>query len=145
MIERDLDIAWLAGIVDGEGCLSYTRSWTAGRKNPGFSALLAISMYSQETLERVGRITGSNVRSHPNYDNTVWEVGVQGEKLAELLCELLPHMTTKRREALLLMEAIAQCPSLKSVRGTQGHRSLTAEELAMREGFHTVLQTAKSS
>lgn len=145
-MERDLDLAWLAGIVDGEGCLMFTKSTFHGRKNPGYSALLKIGMYHEETMNRVGRITETKVRPHPNYDKTVWEVSVQGsERLAKLLNELLPHLTTKRQEALYLLEAIALCPPVVNIEGYQGRRYLTEEELAMREGFYRVLREAKAS
>ncbi len=137
---RITDIAWLAGIVDGEGYLAFSKSVWTGRKNPGYSALLKVGMYHQETIERMASIVGGNAKSrlHPNYDKTIWECTVQGGQLAPLLRELLPHLTTKRIEALLLLEAIAQCPSRNGV-------LLTDEEAAMREGFYLVLRSAKAA
>lgn len=51
-----IDIAWLAGIVEGEGCLAL---------HAGKYPFLKIAMTDKDVIERTGKILKTHVRSYP--------------------------------------------------------------------------------
>ena len=146
-MSRETDIAWLAGLLDGEGCLEYARS-TGRNKRPQYTARFCISMYDQGAIEKAGYIMDADpkkVRGIHTRGLTRWEVRSWGDKLESLLREMLPYLTTKKEQALLLLEARAQCPpaSKVGVNFKAGENSVSNEAMAMREGFHLILKEAK--
>lgn len=138
----ELDWAWLAGLIDGEGCLSYAkRQPKIPTQSPQFTAHLQIQMCDQPTIERAARLLGAKVSSRHRLSKgwrRSWNIGVTGERVRIALVKLLPYLTTKHHQAILLLEAIAACPSATS----KGVR-LTEEERVLREGYYLVLRQAK--
>ena len=137
---RAEDIAWLAGLIDGEGCLSYDKAnshFNLGRRpSPRYTTKLSIWMCSPEAIERAAQIVGiSAKRSGKTFPR--WSICVYGRQLEPLLRELLPYLTVKRAQALMLMEALVQCPR------QNGPVRLSDEQLALREGFHRILKIQK--
>lgn len=106
MCMTEKEIAWLAGLFEGEGCVSY---------NSANSVRLIIGMTCQDVVERIRQFTGvGNIytQTFPPDQNrkTVyrWEVGIKAE-VEELICLLLPWMGERRaknmKEALIRLEA----------------------------------------
>jgi len=86
-------MAWVAGVVDGEGCLDYTCAARTVR--------LRVKMTHLTTIKKLKQVTGvGNVRTYQTgNDRRVWEWCVVGrEELQRLLCALLPYSVTKLRE-----------------------------------------------
>lgn len=147
---RDIDLAWLAGLVDGEGCLLYVKHRPAklSAHNIRHVPTLIISMYSPEAIERASEIIGAKVVVSKYLlpkPHTRWVVRAYGARLQALLEELLPYLTAKRQEAGLLLEGMRACPPLLK-RGRLpggGYPRLTEEQLALREGYYLALQGLK--
>lgn len=102
-VERDLLLAWVAGIVDGEGCLTLTSNGSIS----GFSPRLRISMTDQEAVERVARIIGqgSVVRTKPqtpkHKPQYVWELTCQKAVIAIKMFK--PYLFIKDQQADILI------------------------------------------
>jgi len=148
-LSRETDVAWLAGILDGEGCLQFHKA-TNPRKpsRPMYSARMCVNMYDEAAITKAAAIIGvlpKKGKQRSKRGLARWEVWVWGERLESILWEVLPYLTTKRPQALLLLEARAQCPpsSQKGVSTKRGENRLSDEELAMREGFYLCLKEAK--
>ena len=148
-MNRETDIAWLAGILDGEGCLEFAKA-TNPRKpsRPMYSARMHINMYDEAAITKAAAIMDAPPRKRSGVSKrglARWEVYVWGTRLENILWEVLPYLTTKRPQALLLLEARAQCPpsSKKGISTKKGENRLSDEELAMREGFYLCLKEAK--
>lgn len=113
---RDLDVAWAAGVVDGEGAVTMLRAKPGvnRRKTLSFQIRVSVRMTHEPTLERLHRILGGvfkrgtaprdPARHKQSYE---WYVG---DRLAELVLEeLLGHLTTKHEQAALVLEFRRKC------------------------------------
>lgn len=141
---RELDLAWLAGLLDGEGHLSFRRTIRLNRPNPLYQPTLKLGMYTLAPVERAARIMDTDVKSHRHYARHIWVAQLSGrEKIRALLIELMPHLTGKRPEAELLLRAMEDCPPKRPEKGRYGLRPWTLEELALREGYYWVLRQVK--
>lgn len=88
------DIAWLAGIVDGDGCFRF-------RKPPRHYPTIEIAASDRTTVERIKNILGLGYIS-PNGSIWRWSTENKGAiKVAEIL---LPYLYTKRSQAKLIVE-----------------------------------------
>lgn len=102
----DVEAAWLAGLIDGEGCI-----W--GRWPKKKNVIVEISMTHKPTLERVqqlfpGRfakkiIGRGSLSLKPQW---CWRTDTNGTRT--LLRALLPYLVTKRREAEIALELCAR-------------------------------------
>lgn len=100
----DAEIAWLAGIVEGEGCIAF----------PGvYSTVLTIGMTDKDVIDRCHALVGAGARyvtskgrHKPQY---IWKLADQ-HKMRELLALLLPWMGERRsariREAFGRLEKV---------------------------------------
>lgn len=95
---KDIDLAWLAGWLEGEGCFLYYEQTSYS------SARLTIESFStdQDVVERAARITGASVygrqpRPEPEWSRKFgWRLHLGSEKAADLMREILPHMGERR-------------------------------------------------
>ena len=101
LLKRD-DLLYLAGIVDGEGCVSVTYGTKAGHER----IRLTISNTDRNLIDWLaarlgGCITCTQSRGNrkPAYQ---WEV--YSDKAFELLTILLPHLKLKHRQAELCLQ-----------------------------------------
>lgn len=108
---NNVDLAYLAGIIDGEGCISLN-----GRNNK-FSVSLGINMADSSGLRVFQKVFNLKPTNFIASDNKPYfNIQVSGEKLKEILLMLYPYLKVKRREAELglLMRA-----SIDSTKGRQ--------------------------
>lgn len=89
----EVEIAWLAGLIEGEGSLALHR---------GASATLAVLMTDEDVIRKLhavsgcGRVTGPYQHSNPNARPTwLWAVRRVSD-LRPLLTALAPHMGIRR-------------------------------------------------
>lgn len=138
----EVELAWLAGLVDGEGCFRISLPGLKGNRRYHGSPTFTIAMIHYPTMVRVGKmldkepsrrgwITG---RIHPLYG-----IQLAGEKALQVARVLRPYLLTKSEQAWLLLEMRAQCP-----KRIGGRDHLSEEEKAMRRGYQLALQRAKA-
>ena len=109
MIVKDTDIAWLAGVFDGEGCVGFKGN--KARKAP--QVYWQIDNTDEILLERVHKILMAlEVHHHfhkkgkgAKHHKRAWRVQTNGSQhvLKILMC-MLPHLTAKRKQAELVCE-----------------------------------------
>ncbi len=140
----EADLAWLAGIVDGEGCFSVKRPITRqGAHRTGqrtsYQLWLVICNTSEPMMKRVRRIydalgvTGAKPRKVWKGDRaTRWQHWLEIAKKHELLCvtqAILPHLTAKRDEALIVEWFLRRACAVKNYKPTSLDR-LAMESMA---------------
>lgn len=101
-----VDLAWLAGLIEGEGCVPRSTN-----------LCLVVAMTDQDVIEKlyaiadVGRMNGPYPRKTPGGApaKPIWRWEARGSDAAGLLMTLYPMMCSRRqeriREALLLWRA----------------------------------------
>jgi hypothetical protein len=108
--QQETDIAWLAGIIDGEGSFTVTKNKYAPDKPPSVKAALTIPntderiiLKSVQILERFEVSFYISDHAAKNTRKRYWVVAVS--KLSDLMRlteRLIPHLSGKKEQALLL-------------------------------------------
>lgn len=140
----ETDLAWLAGIVDGEGCFSVKRPIVrqgAHRtgKRTSYQLWLVICNTSEPMMLRVKSIfdalgvEGAKPRKvWKGKKATRWQHWLEIARKHELLCvtqALLPHLTAKRDEALVVEWFLKRACAVKNYKPTSLDR-LALESMA---------------
>jgi hypothetical protein len=106
------EIAWAAGFVDGEGCVSIAKSGRRGQPLPYYRAELIVANTVREPLDRLALLFGGRVvvarRAIGNRKLTYQWKTTGTAHTTSVLRELLPWLTVKRAQAALVLE-FAQC------------------------------------
>jgi hypothetical protein len=93
-------IAWLAGLLEGEGCFRF-----GGRSSP----VIQLQMTDVDVIKRVARSLGVEAKPQPARagrfgDKVIWRLDIYGDKATEIMRLILPYMgerrTTKIQEVL---------------------------------------------
>jgi hypothetical protein len=135
-------IAYCAGIVDGEGCISIRR-FKNSRRNIRYSLHLEVNQTRPEAILLMRSVLGGRVNFVPRngkYSGR-WFWSSDSGHAAEILIKLLPYLTIKLEEAKLAIDF----QSKKLVKS--GERSfklgLTQEELEWREQQYQKMKNLK--
>ena len=108
---NDIELGWLAGIIDGEGNLSIKHHKNHTKKfgeRLGFYAELTVVNTNEEIVRRCQEITGIGkvfFRDKKQPSKRLWCWRIYSTGLRQLLPKLLPHLA-KRKEAEILMRAM---------------------------------------
>lgn len=117
---RETDLAWAAGIIDGEGAVSMSRA-RAGvnrRVTESFQVRVNVKMTHEPTIRRLYEIfggvfkPGGKVRN-PEKHKATYEWYVGDLKAAEALRRIVPYTVTKRDQVLLVLEYRERCCSVR--------------------------------
>ena len=103
------DRAWMAGLVDGEGCFTVQAVRVKGSINESHSVRLQVRMADVEAVERIVAITGLNQVTYdqlpPSYaasgQRPAQQWKISGDRMADIAADLYPYLTVKRRQALV--------------------------------------------
>lgn len=127
-MDTDTKVAWLAGIIDGEGCISFY--WERGKyrrqdgvHNPSLRFQVHVANTDERIINEVLAIsqehnipcqlktTPQSVSSHKVRMDAVW----QGSKRAQAILRLvLPFLVGKKDRALLCLSVIEHRQSTRS-------------------------------
>lgn len=136
-----LRIAWLAGIIDGEGCIqAYNRAATDHRRHT-FNLQLEVTSTSETMLNTVADIlTGLGIGYYLSPPFTVRlsrrplrRIGVYTKaNLRNLLTVLIPHLVVKRPEAERLLRFLERACLHKRYRYQPEDLAMVEELRAMK-------------
>jgi hypothetical protein len=89
MIEDREDLVWLAGLLEGEGSFDLHRD-----KYPR----VRVGMTDRDVVGRAATLFGSRIRLtlRPAPYQATWHAEISGEKAAQIMREILPHMGARR-------------------------------------------------
>ena len=133
MTPSDIDIAWLAGIVDGEGCFSVKRSIVrlSGERKGHVTARqvwLVLCNTSESMIKRAeGILLGLGITPQPvrrvwkGKKATRWQFWLHIARKHDLLRVtegLLPHLTAKADEARIVIWFLRRACAVKIYRTT---------------------------
>lgn len=108
---NEVDWAYLAGLIDGEGALDLgihlrTSSYKGKRyRAMGCSPKIYIGLKAHPINQHVFDWITMNLGSNVIVNGRMWMVEFWGEKLGEILTKVLPYLKIKKREAEILLEA----------------------------------------
>jgi DNA modification methylase len=103
--------AWMAGLVDGEGCFSADCiKATKGALNPTYQAHLQIHMVDTEAIDRAMEVSGIETGKRSDYypkssqdsgKSPIAKWRVWGDNLLGIIADIYPYLTVKKTQALL--------------------------------------------
>ncbi len=134
-----LELPYVAGLFDGEGCIHVSRQIRNTR--PIYRLDVSIVNTNREILFRLKDRWRGTVQNRPHTALSAnpissWRVVYCDATL--FLSDIQPWLRLKANQADIALNFSA----LTQARGV-GHRGLTAEDLALREGFYLALREAK--
>jgi hypothetical protein len=109
---NDREIGWLAGIIDGEGCISMYET----TKEKLVVLSLTVQMTCKETVHRVKRLaaTGNlSFREEPNKNKNKWTWRANGKEAIFVLKLIQSDLFTKRAQMLIALEFGTKCFAVK--------------------------------
>jgi len=96
------DAAWLAGIIDGEGCFTIIR-----RATGVIGISLQISNTCEIMLHKVQRLLGghiTNIPQQPRETRSAWQWRISAKKDLRRIClTILPYLVSKRPQAIVAL------------------------------------------
>lgn len=136
------NLAWAAGLFDGEGCIFISRQTRISRPSVGYALKTSVSMVHLPTLERLRDVVGAgNVYGHRSGRNPrsrqSWQWCAYNKRAMLVLRLLRPFLTTKAKEADLALR-YAELPKTYYPKGGR-----TADISEAMESLRTQLQNAK--
>lgn len=110
----DTEIAWLAGLLEGEGSFAMIRSCVGGKvyRYPK----IVVNMTDRDVIERVADLFGGSVYDIPRYiegRKLQYRAQITGSGAAQWMNDLYPWLGDRRRERIdaVLAEYRAQEPT----------------------------------
>lgn len=141
-------IAWAAGVIDGEGCISLTRRSPQahnGAINPNYRLVLKVTMCDSRTIRTLHRLFGRGTLQKQKqlhaYWSQPWIWFCNATDAEEVLKLIRPYSVTKKREVDTALEFLAKTDRSRAGKA----RSLTPSEIALRERYFIKLRDLKTS
>jgi hypothetical protein len=110
-IKNEIDRAWLAGLIDADGCIGIRRE-DNGKWNPSYIPYITVSCSDVPLVQRCAEITGLgkvNLKSHAGdtdkrgikqrRDGYVWRL--DGQIASRVIRDIFPYLVQKRGQANL--------------------------------------------
>lgn len=133
------EIAWAAGILDGESCIRicYTPAKAGGK--PYYALRIAVEMTHSRTICRLKELFGAgsiHARTR-NGNKPTWTWTLNGEAAERALRQIYPHLVTKKGEAMM---ALAFCDLPKNADIPEETQAVFHQ---LRHHYYRCLQQAK--
>lgn len=123
-----LVLPYMAGIVDGEGCITISR-----RGQP----ILRLSMYAKEPLDIISAIFGGNVTLMNRKDRKpIWQLTYTSQSAIDVATILEPYLVVKKAEAQLVIGYYQNFASYKG----GNHTKIPQEEWDKRMYYYDRMQ-----
>jgi hypothetical protein len=140
----DTDLAYLAGLLDGEGVITIAKVRPVPHVkdgNPRYFAKIEIQMSDREPIEHVARLYERHImlkKPSANMKKPAYRISWQAKIAAELARQVLPYLILKLPQALVLIEF----QTAMTAEGYTGRRK-TPEQIAMRESYFLEMRKLK--
>lgn len=150
-------LAYLAGLIDGEGCILCIKEWQTNKRTYLFRISISFTMCTPEPLTSIAGWLNASVRKYPpvrsNWSER-WMLTIRKRVAIPLLKAMLPHLILKREQAelALLLETIRikHTPN-KKLKGTRGKSGgdgmfvrMSQDALDQMQAVHDELRKLKS-
>jgi hypothetical protein len=110
---KDTDLAWCAGIIDGEGTITFKANNT--ERNLSIIPTIMFTMTHRETVEhfksivRTGTVFSQGFPQSPNHkEKFVW-LSANTTTAIFVIKLIEPYLITKKKQAQLVLEYAAKC------------------------------------
>jgi hypothetical protein len=149
-IKREIDRAWLAGIVDADGCIGIRRG-DNGKWNPSYIPYLSVGCSDLAILDRCAEITGLgkvNLKSHAGdtdprgikqrRDGYLWRL--DGQIASKVIRDILPYLVQKGIQARVCDAMNQSQAEHRPARNKPVEKDIVAYRQALYEGIKSLNQ-----
>ena len=137
-IKDRTDRAWLAALVDGEGCLTIMQAQNGEKTSTSFPPVMQIKMTDPECIQYANAITGFEqcLRQDPpslrgNRETFQWRI--TSRRAADIVAEIYPYLRIKRRQAIVLWNHQLVRDSYETKRGQPMPAEARAKQIQCRD------------
>lgn len=138
-IPSERDRAWLAALVDGEGCITILQTTSPHGSGDSFPPVLQVRMCDAGPIEHAAAISGWGVaspRQDPpstggNHGSYQWRLS--GRKAADTIAEVYPYLLAKRAQAIIAWNHQRVRESYHVKRGVPIPQAALEKAIACRE------------
>lgn len=108
MDERQAQLIWIAGFMDGEGCFSIQRTKHAYDQYAYHQAIVTVSQIVRKPLDEIASVFGGNVRgrTHKATGRVYFHWTAYGARARAVCLTLRPYLRVKQRHADLLLDLL---------------------------------------
>lgn len=107
LIPNIADRAWLAAMIDGEGCITIPECKSSHESGSSFPPIIQIRMCDTQCLEKCIALTGKggklNEQLPPSYEEAnqrpAYQWRINGTTVSSVLADIYPFMLIKRKQA----------------------------------------------
>jgi len=135
---KKIDLAYTAGLIDGEGCIAVSRTKTSSsakgcKRGFAYRSSISVTMTDLDILKwmqqitTVGKICRKKVNEKKHKPAWVWTVW--SKEAATLANKLLPYLKIKHEQAINLID-------FQSCMRYPGSKGLTDDEWNLREEYY---------
>jgi len=135
------NLIYLAGIIDGEGCLGISKNSTKKQrqKNPKYQSEVCVVNTNHALMDWLQNKIGGLVNARKNYQEETWKTAyrwrIKEGQHSTLLKSILPYLIIKKKQAELIIE-FQETKKLQSLFG----RELSDEQKDTREFYYQSLK-----
>lgn len=149
-MEKEL-LAYMAGIVDGEGCLTISKQIRKNRISPAYRSTITVTNTDNRIIEIFPKYFNGIIYERKDKriekkwaDNLTWYC--PDGKAVEFLTAIKPYLRSKHKQAEILLEfqAIKSNYKAKTFGQGLGSKPLTQDEIEIRESFHKQIRLLNS-
>lgn len=140
---NDVQFAYLAGIIDGEGCITITKQTNAkaGKRGFCYRPVVHVANTHSQVLITLQEMTGLGQArkfddARPNRKER-WQWMIWSQQAAQIVRGVLPHLIIKRRQAMVFLAFVDYSKSCRSP-GTKG---LSDEQIQRQHEYYTQIRT----
>lgn len=146
---KDIDLAYVAGILDGEGCISITkiRPKNTNLHNPCYGLQIRVSMVDKAIPLLCQSFFGGYLWQKPprnEKEKPQWKWAVQSKEAVKCLNLLLPYLRSKKNEAELAIKFWEIKRHRGGNKGLQGNLPKSKEELVLEESHYVLMRKLKN-
>lgn len=132
----DVDLAYIAGFIDGEGCICVHRRGKVGEKEKSIYAfIVTIANTDKSVIQYLHSVLGGCIANNNkrNGHKTCYVLHLNPRKAYKLLKKLLPYLRVKKKQAELAIK-------LGDIITNKKHGRLTNEDVMERELIRQEMQ-----
>lgn len=139
------DIAYAAGLFDGEGYVDiYSASTSKASKSPSLMLRVIISQKDGSIMTWLEQTFGGSVRMERRTGNWIFRWDIRSQAAKRFLDLILPFVKIKTEQVKLAIEfEEVKGKYLETLKGHQGFRKLTKNEIEKRMEIKNKLKKAK--
>ena len=140
------ELAYMAGLFDGEGCIHIARIHTK-KRSLAYQLVCKVSMYNLPVLEMLKECFGGSIRReskdelHNKY-GLLHSWAIWGSSSIAFLKQLMPYLRIKETQANLAIEFQSK-KAVGAKRGKWGNRGKTEEAIALEGQQYLLMRSLK--